>query len=168
MYLNLFLGPELAEKFKNAALYQPTTSATGSPKANRGVFGRLYDKARGKTWKPDEQAGSEGSVKDVTNKVVSYWMKYQLVNGSSANESWIKFAMPGKPLVVESDESPCGSRGWAKLTLERLAGRFNHRRLTASERFVESAVYKDGEAAGRALKSLVESKIAERFSQLGD
>ncbi len=167
MYLNSFLGPELAERFKNASLYQPTTTNKNGDVISRkpGVFGRMKNWMTGKAYDQSE-AGSKGAVKDVSNKVVSYWMKYKLVNGTSANESWIKFAMPGKPLVTESTEKPCESDGWAKLTVNRLTESRKPIRKSTSELFVESALYEDEKSAADSLRQLVESKLAERFSEM--
>lgn len=165
MYLNSFLGPELAERFKNASLYQPsTTNKNGETiQKKNGIFGRLKNWATGKSY-DQSAAGSKGSVKDVSNKVVSYWMKYKLVNGAT-NESWIKFAMPGKPLIIESVERPSEANGWAKLTVPRLTESWNSKK-TASELFVESAMYDDGQSAAMALKEILEAKLSERFAEL--
>ena len=95
-------------------------------------------------------------------------MKYKLVNGGGlAAESWIKFAMPGKPLVKESVERPSESTGWAKLTVRRLVE--SHKtsvRKTASERFVEGILNEDASMAAESLKKVVEETLAKRFSEI--
>ena len=166
MYLDSFLGHELAERFKNASLYQPSTINKNGDVLQRrdGIFGRLKNWATGKSY-DQSAAGSRGSVKDVSNKVVSYWMKYKLVNGGT-NESWIKFAMPGKPLIIESAERPCEANGWAKLTIARLTESKQYVRRTTSECFVESVLNEDSESAALALKQMLESKLAKRFLDL--
>ena len=174
MYLSSFLGPELAERFKNASLYQPSTTTKDGNIIQRraGVFGRLKNWATGKAYDLSA-AGSKGAVKDVTNKVISYWMKYKLVNGS-VSESWIKFAMPGKPLVISesADVHPSEADGWTKLTPERVMESQKHvvktesTASTPSERFVESALQDDEIGAQDALMKLLEAKLAKRLSEV--
>lgn len=166
-YLNMFLGRELAATFKNASIYRPTTN-NGSNEL-KSMFGKW---ARGKASQQGKetssQAGSQGAVEDRTNGVVSYWMKYQLVNSNgSVNEAWIKFAMPGKPLVTESFDQPCEQNGWVRLSALGLARRLQESRSvrTTTERFVYNAEHGNDIDAVSDLKKILESKISERLSR---
>ena len=161
-YLNHFIGPQLSIKFKNAALYKPTTNNGNDVRG--GFFGRLINRDRSAV-----NLGARDSVKDVTNGVVSYWMKYRLMNSETTSECWIKFAESGKPLLTESNEVPCEENGWCKLNEVQLSRMFIESSTIKNggdtENFVRDVECGNNEMAALHLRKILESKVSERLSR---